>query len=67
MTKPTELIVSFDDNGDPTIEVVNGDGKTCKDLTASIEKALGTVSDRKFKPEFHRQQAIAQNRLAVRK
>ena len=63
----TELLVTFDNDGNPTIEVIGGDGKTCKDLTASIEKALGTVAKRDFKPEFHRQQAIAQNRIQVRK
>lgn len=65
MPRTAELIVTFDGDGNPSIEVINGDGKTCTDLTANIEKALGTVAKREFKPEAHRNHPI-QNRISVR-
>lgn len=65
LNKSPEILVTFDEEGDPTIEVLNGDGKTCTELTSVIEDALGTVAKREFKAE-HRQHMQVQNRLSVR-
>lgn len=57
MKKELEILLEIDENGDFNIEVFNGDGKNCTEATKKLESALGTVTDKKFKPE-HRQQTI---------
>jgi Protein of unknown function (DUF2997) len=65
-TKQTEILVSFDLDNNPVIEVIGGDGKTCTDLTKALETALGTVSTRDFKPEHRQATAQATNQLRQR-
>jgi hypothetical protein len=60
--KNTEILLSFDDQNNPILEVIRGDGKTCTDLTKAIENALGVTTNRDFKPE-HR---LATNQTANR-
>ncbi|MGG6295002.1 DUF2997 domain-containing protein [Leptolyngbya sp. AN02str] len=45
-----EFIVSFDDEYQPKIEVVNGDGASCLKETQALEEALGEVTSREMKP-----------------
>ena len=47
--------VTVGSKGEVTIEVMDGNGQSCSDLTNAIERAVGnTVSDLK-KPEFYNQ------------
>lgn len=52
-----EIIIDIAPNGDVRIEANNVVGPECESLTADIEEALGVVTARKHKPEFHRKQA----------
>jgi len=42
--------------GEMTIDVKNGDGTNCQELTAEIEKSRGGADSKEFKPEFRRTQ-----------
>ena len=56
--KPTiEIVVS--PNGDFTVEGVGFKGADCEKATRFIEEALGVVSPKVHKPEFH-QRAVVQ-------
>jgi hypothetical protein len=48
-----EIIIEVAPNGQVTIEAVGFKGKSCDAATAAFEDALGTVSDKKKKPEYH--------------
>jgi hypothetical protein len=48
-----EIEVEINDEGEATVHVKGIKGKTCTDLTADIEKALGKVAERKMTPEAH--------------
>lgn len=60
--KNSELTITIDKDGNFNIEVLNGDGKSCQDLTRPFEEGLGVVSDKKFKPEYHNEAKQAQSR-----
>ena len=48
-----KVILTFDENDNPTIEVNGCTGPECAMLTKAVEEALGSVrTDRKL-PEFH--------------
>jgi len=51
MSQSIEIIVSPD--GEITIEAVGFKGKGCEAATKALEAALGVVSSRKKKPEYH--------------
>jgi hypothetical protein len=48
--RQVELII--DKDGIITERVINGDGKTCTDLTAGLETALGQVKSQELLPEY---------------
>lgn len=39
-----EIILDFDDDDNPVVAVKGVKGKACKDLTKSMEEALGVVT-----------------------
>ena len=50
--------------GEVKIEVIDGNGQSCSDLTKAIERAVGnTVSDVK-KPEFYNRDNQGQQQVA---
>lgn len=55
MAQKDEFEVTIGPNGEITVEVKNGDGKSCLELTQFLEQALGEVTDRKLKPEYYQQ------------
>lgn len=57
-SKNTELLIEFDEQGNVNLEVLNGDGVSCKALTKPLEDALGNVEEntRKYKPEYKQNQ-----------
>ena len=52
-----ELTITIDEQGNPTVAVKGVAGKSCKDITASIEKALGKVTETKKTGEFAQQES----------
>jgi len=59
MNKPTiEIIVS--PNGDFTIEGIGFKGAGCEKATKFLEQALGAVTTKAHKPEFH-QRAVSKH------
>lgn len=57
--KKIEIIISAD--GSTVIEAIGFQGNSCEDATKPIETALGTVANRKKKPEYH-QTVIQKNK-----
>jgi hypothetical protein len=47
------ITITFKEDGSTTIEAEGFKGNGCTDATAAYEKALGVVSKRKKKPEYH--------------
>ena len=47
-----EIKISFDDKGDPIVEVHGVKGKSCKDLTVFLEKGLGHKTSDKTTSEY---------------
>lgn len=60
-----EIILEVDELGNFNLEVVNGDGKNCLQATQKLEKVLGVVNDRKFKPEVRQNQKINQTNKLI--
>ena len=58
MSRSIEIIVS--PHGDISIDAVNFKGADCEAATQFLEEALGTVGDRKRKPEYHQRQNTRQ-------
>jgi len=56
--KRIELIITFDDDGNPSIDVSGATGGECTTLTKPIEDALGVVGDRVLKPEYRQVERI---------
>lgn len=55
-----KIIISFvGTDGSSTIEVEGVVGKSCKDLTAPLEKVLGKVTDYKKKQSFYQTESAA--------
>lgn len=64
-----EILVTIDEDGVATIEVINGDGVTCEAATKELEDALGVVTNRELKPEHSRRKpttAVVNRRLNQR-
>lgn len=53
-----EIIIDIEPNGDVHIEGKNFTGPECEKVTAAIEEALGSVTSKRHKPEFHRQPEV---------
>ena len=48
-----EIIMSFNEKGDATIEVDGVEGTACTEITSALEEAIGmTEAQRLEKPEF---------------
>ncbi|MDR0312974.1 MAG: DUF2997 domain-containing protein [Treponema sp.] len=56
MPKKQELDIQIAYDGTVTINVLDGKGKTCLDLTKDLEESLGVVLDRETKPSFYEQE-----------
>ena len=52
MSKSIEIIVQ--PTGELKIDAVGFSGSDCEKATRFLEEALGTVADKRKKPEFHR-------------
>lgn len=61
---PKEIIVDFDKDGNPSLDVKGAKGKECLALTQDIEEALGAVVSREEKPEM--KQRNEQQRISLR-
>lgn len=56
ITKGQEVVLTFNWDGTVEKEAIGFEGKSCTELTAFIEKALGAKNEKKrFKPEYLRQ------------
>lgn len=58
-----QIEITFDGEGQPTIHVTGVPGPGCRDLTAALEKALGTVVESTNTRE-HLQRPTAQQQRA---
>ena len=47
------ITIKFDELGDPQIDVKGIKGKSCKDVTAFLEKGLGKIKEDKLTREFY--------------
>ncbi len=54
--KEKQITIKFDREGEMEIEGHGFKGKACEKATAFIEKLLGTVRNRKKKPEAYKQE-----------
>lgn len=52
-----EILITVAEGGKTAIEVNGAKGKQCETLTAGLEKAFGTVTEKKHKPEYHQHAA----------
>lgn len=48
-----EIIVTFDEDGNPAIEVKGETGRSCEKLTDDLEKSLGSPGRRRRKDEYY--------------
>ena len=48
--------VTIDTDGAAQVEVDGMAGKSCEDATRELEKALGTVTDRKRTADYHKRE-----------
>jgi hypothetical protein len=56
MAHKEEFEITIGPNGEIQIEVKGAKGKSCVELTAFLEQALGEVKSKDFKPEYHQQE-----------
>ena len=56
MPKKQELDIQIAHDGTVTINVLDGKGKTCLDLTRDLEESLGVVLNRETKASFYEQE-----------
>jgi hypothetical protein len=56
MPKKQELDIQIARDGTVTVNVLDGKGKSCLDLTKDLEESLGVVLDREVKPSFYEQE-----------
>jgi hypothetical protein len=47
------VTLTIDTDGNTVLEVNGAQGTQCQDLTANVERLLGTVQSVNHKPEFH--------------
>lgn len=55
-----QIAIEFNEDGTVKIEAIGFTGQACEKFTAELEKELGTVTDRKKKPEYYQHNAQAQ-------
>lgn len=65
MAHKEEFEITIGPNGEIQIEVKGTKGKSCVELTAFLERALGEVTSRDLKPEYYQQEDKAS--LNIRK
>lgn len=53
-----EVVIEIDEHGDVTVEGKGFAGAECVKLTEAIEEAVGTVEQRKLKPEYRQTQPV---------
>lgn len=56
MAHKEEFEITIGPNGEIQIEVKGAKGKSCVELTAFLEQALGEVKSRDLKPEYYQQE-----------
>jgi len=56
VSKKQELDIQIAYDGTVTINVMDGKGKSCLDLTRDLEESLGVVLDRETKASFYEQE-----------
>lgn len=56
-----QIEITIGKDGIITERIINGDGKTCINLTAGLEKSLGNIESQKLLPDSLRGEAIYQN------
>jgi len=62
MKKSIQITIATD--GATDIEAIGYKGKGCEDATRAIEEALGSVSSRRKKPEYHQLNTNSQDQRA---
>lgn len=55
-----QIAIEFKPDGSVKIEASGFTGQACEKFTAELEKELGTVTERKKKPEYYQQSAQPQ-------
>ena len=55
MSKKQEMDIQIAHDGTVTINVLDGIGKSCLDLTRDLEESLGVVLNRETKASFYEQ------------
>jgi len=60
MAGKQELDIQIAHDGTVTINVLNGKGKSCLDLTRDLEESLGSVLARETKASFYEQEETKQ-------
>jgi len=63
MSKKQELDIQIAHDGTVTINVIDGKGKSCLDLTQDLEESLGIVLDRETKASFYDQEETESIRI----
>ncbi len=61
----TDIIFDIDDDGNITITVEGVKGKSCEELTASLEAALGTVTAREHTSEYYQEEEKAKLKITL--
>lgn len=56
MSKKQELDIQIAYDGTVTLDVLDGKGKSCLDLTRELEESLGLVLNRETKASFYEQE-----------
>jgi len=64
MNKTIEIIIQ--PTGELKIDAVGFTGPDCEQATAFLEEALGTIQDRRRKPEYHARRTTRQRQQLVR-
>lgn len=60
-----EVIITIGPEGQTTVEAKGYKGASCKEATAAIERALGTVTDDVLTPEFRQSAGQSAQNKAV--
>lgn len=63
MPKKQELDIQIAHDGTVTINVLDGKGKSCLDLTRELEESLGVVLNRETKASFYEQEEPGMARI----
>jgi hypothetical protein len=55
----SQIVFTFDEEGNTNMEVKEVAGMSCKDLTKPFEKNLGVITSSKVTPEFYKNDNVA--------